>query len=134
VSDHFSIGMSLYSLITQNVRILPEKPYFLRIIYGGLEPMFMFKAGDFVFRTKVLLGMGFASYSENVNLDVLSDMNGDWIMVGEPSLGISYIADESIWIEIDAGMRATGGVDFKNIASADLNGPFIAVSLRTLIF
>lgn len=134
ISDKFGIGGAFYTLFTQNVRIIPEQPYFLRLSYGGIEPRFVFKFGKMAFHTKLLLGIGFAGYSENVNFDILSDLDGDWILVGEPSLGLNYIIDDNLWITVDAGWRVTGGVDFKNISSADLNGPLFGLTLKTFLF
>lgn len=133
ISDHFGIGGSIYTLFTQNVRIIPGQPYFLRLNYGGLEPSFVFKFGNVAFHSKVLLGLGFAGYSENVNFDILSDLDGDWIMITEPSIGLSYIFDESIWLTLDAGWRVTSGVDFKNISAQDMNGVIFSLTLKTII-
>ncbi len=133
ISDHFGIGGAIYTLFTQNVRIIPGQPYFLRLNYGGLEPTFVFKFGKMAFHTKVLLGLGFAGYSENVNFDVLSDLDGDWIMITEPSIGLSYIVSESMWLTLDAGWRVTTGVDFKNISAQDMNGPMFSFTLKTII-
>lgn len=133
ISDHFGISATILTLFTQNLRIFPNQPYFLRLTYGGLEPTFLFKFGDFAFHSKALLGLGFAGYSQNINFDILSDLDGDWIMISEPSIGISYIFDNNIWLTADAGWRVTSGVDFKNISSQDLNGPIISLTLKTLL-
>lgn len=134
LSDHFGIGGGLYTLFTQNVKIIPDQPYFLRLTYGGIEPLFIFKFGKIAFHTKLLLGFGFAGYSENVNFDILSDLDGDWIFLGEPSLGLSYFISESLMLSADAGWRVTGGVDFKTISAEDLNGALISISLKTIMY
>lgn len=133
VSDKFSLGGGIYTLFTQNVRIIPDQPYFLRLNYGGVEPKFVFKFGDIAIHTKLFFGLGFAGYSESVNFDILSDLDGDWILIGEPSLGISYVINESMWLTLDGGWRVTGGVDFKRISANDLNGPMISLTLKTFI-
>ncbi|MBX3044065.1 MAG: hypothetical protein KIT33_04680 [Candidatus Kapabacteria bacterium] len=134
LSDRFGLGGAFYTLFTQNVRILPEQPYFLRLNYGGIEPRFVFKFGDFAVHTKLLIGLGFAGYSQNVNFDVLSDLDGDWIGISEPSVGLSYAVSENLWISFDAGWRITGGVDFKNITAEQLNGSFFTLTLKTFVF
>lgn len=134
LSNHFALGGSFHTLLTQNVKILPDYPYFLRFDYGGLEPQFIFKFSEFAFHIKTLIGIGFAGYSQNVNFDTLSDLNGDWIFVSEPSLGLDYILDNSLWISVDLGWRQTAGVDFKNIGNEALNGPVVCISLKSVVF
>jgi hypothetical protein len=134
LSDHFGLGGGLYTLFTQNVKILPSQPYFLRLSYGGIEPRFVFKFGKIAFHTKLHLGLGFAGYSDNVNFDILGDLDGDWIFLGEPSLGISYVIDESLWLTFDAGWRVTGGVDFRTISAEDLNGAVFSITLKTFMY
>jgi len=134
LSDHFGLGGGLYTLFTQNVKIVPGKPYFLRLSYGGIEPRFIFKFGKVAFHTKLHLGLGFAGYSDNVNFDILGDLDGDWIFLGEPSLGLSYVIDESLWLTFDAGWRVTGGVDFKTITADDLNGTVFSITLKTFLY
>lgn len=134
LSDHFGLGGGLYTLFTQNVKIVPSQPYFLRLSYGGIEPRFIFKFGKIAFHTKLLIGLGFAGYSDNVNFDILSDLDGDWIFLGEPSLGLSYVIDESLWLTFDAGWRITGGVDFNTISDQDLNGAVFSITLKTFIY
>jgi hypothetical protein len=133
LSDHFALGAGFYYLLTQNVQILPNEPYFLQLTYGGLEPQFFFKFGNFAFHAKLMIGFGFAGYSQSTNFDVLSDLDGDWIYVSEPSLGLSVIPTEDFWISVDAGYRQTGGVDFKMIKQQDLNGPVISITFKTVL-
>jgi hypothetical protein len=133
VSDRFGIGAGFYTLFTQNIKINPNQPYFLRLTYGGVEPTFIFKFSNFAFHGKALLALGFAGYSENVNFDVLSDLDGDWVFIAEPSIGLSYIIADSYWITFDAGWRSTGGVDFKHISAQDLSGQIISLSFKTFL-
>ncbi len=134
ISDHFGLAGAFYSLLTQNIRLMPEKPYILKLTYGGIEPQFLFKFGNVVFQSKVLLALGYAGYSENVNFEVFSDSQGDWIFITEPSFGISYIIDDSYWFTLDAGWRVTGNVDFKTFKKENLNGPNVSLTFKSFMF
>lgn len=131
LSEHFSLGGAFYYLLTHNIQILPDEPYFLQLTYGGLEPKFLFKFSHFSINTKILIGFGFSGYSQSTNFDVLSDLDGNWLFLTEPALGISINLSDKLWIDLDAGYRITSKIDSKLKKDFDLNGTIFSITLRT---
>lgn len=134
ISDHFGIGASFYTLLTQNVSIKQPQNYFLSLIYGGVEPQFLFQIKPFIFHTKILVGYGLAELSSNPGFQVFNREPGTWIFISEPSLGISYIINEDFWLTFDAGYRVSGGINSNNINIENINGAVLSLSLKTIMY
>ncbi len=128
---NFAIDVHYYYLFTNNIKLIPDRPEFLRLDYYGLRLNPILPISDYV----KLRGMGglylaHSSYSENINFDQNRDLQGDWFFFGELGGGIDIKVYTPIVVTLETNYRFASGVDFKYIINKNLSGVNLGIIIK----
>lgn len=139
VSKNFAIAVEYNSIISKNIKIeIPDYPYIMpifRMSHFGVSPEYTLPIFPMIsVNGKITIGMGYSSYSTHNDVDVLSDLDGDWFGVIEPAVGFDVFTSPGISLNAQAGWRFCKGVDYQRITDEDLSGPVFILGLKAYVF
>jgi hypothetical protein len=79
-------------------------------------------------------GMAFVSTTSTGNIDLLDNLNGDWIWHTEQGVSFNYRMLQEIWLSLDAGYRTCFGVDYTTFSDEDISGLTFGVTFKVFVF
>lgn len=133
----FFMGFGMHTLLSKNIEFEIDGEFgtpFIRMSHLGILAGYDFDLTDYLYFTpSAEFFLTHISYGTTGNVDVSTDLNGQWGLSIMPKLAIGYNVGTSTWLELQAGYRFMSGYDFKSIKNEDLMGILIGLSIKTYI-
>lgn len=137
LDENFSLGGSLYYLMSKNILVETADPAFrpiLNLFYAGIN-------GDYTFwfgRTAglsfgALLGFGQVNVAENPNVEVSYNSNYQWLFLAEPGINVIWKFSDGFGVSAGAGYRQVFGVSEFGLDNESLSGTVFKISICSFL-
>ncbi len=137
IGGDFFMGFGMHTLLSKNIEFEVEGEFgtpFLRMSHIGVLSGYDINLSEFLYFTpSVEFFMTHISYGTTGQVDVSTDLNGQWGLSVMPKLAVAYNMGGSTWLELQGGYRIMSGFEFKSITNEDLSGAMIGLSIKTYL-
>lgn len=117
------LAVDWYSLLSNNIYVIDNsKQAHLRLSYVSVTPTFYLDLIPGVYPYVTISGgLAYASFGLNPNVDIPADLDGEWFLLGEASLGLEVPLTSGISAGASIGWRLGTGPDIGDFTPEDFS-------------
>lgn len=132
---NFAIGASYNSILSKNLDIIPLNGAILRMQSFALQPEFLLWIDKyFLFSIYGNAGVAFVATNSSGNVDLVDNLNGDWIFQSEQGVKFCYRMLEELWLCFEGAYRSSFGLNYTAFSESDISGGVFGVTFKAFVF